>query len=72
MILRRNDDVNEDDVKHLVKELGYDVKQFDDPTEKKDKRFIIHKKNDGEFLFTNDDFKGIAKLAQELYKKINP
>ena len=38
VILKRDNDVNEDDVKHLLKEFEYDVKQFDDPTEKNDKR----------------------------------
>ena len=48
VILRRNDDVSEDDVKHLLKEFEYDVKQFDDPTEKKYKRLIIHNKKEEE------------------------
>ena len=71
VILKRDNDVNEDDVKHLLKELEYDVKQFDDPTEKKE-RLILHKNGEG-FLFTNDDddHTKIAEFAKELYEKIN-
>ena len=72
VILKRGNDVHEDDVKQIVEELEYGVKQFDDPTEKKDKRLIIHKKNDSEFLFEDDDYSGIAEFAHKLYKKINP
>ena len=71
VILNRGKDVNENDVKQIVEELGYGVKQFNDPTEKNDKRLMIHEE-DNEFLFTNDDYKGIAELAHELYNKINP
>ena len=81
VILKRDNDVHEDDVKEIVEELEYDckqfvVKEFDDPTEKNDKRLIIHDKEkiqQSEFLFTNDDddHTKIAKFAKELYEKIN-
>ena len=82
VILKRDNDVNEDDVRDLVKELGYDVKQFNDPTEKEDKRLIIHnkEKKKSEYLFKNNDaqtkiadydYSGIAEFAHKLYGKIN-
>ena len=66
-----------------MEQLGYVVKEFDDPTEKESKRLIIHnkkKKEKSEFLFTNDDaqtkiadddYSGIAEFAKQLYEKIN-
>lgn len=83
VILKRDNDVHEEDINDLVEQLGYVVKEFDDPTEKESKRLIIHnkkKKEKSEFLFTNDDaqtkiadddYSGIAEFAKQLYEKIN-
>ena len=78
VILKRENNVHKEDVNDLVEQLGYVVKEFDDPTEKKYKRLIIHnkkeeekKKENSEFLFEGDDYPGIAEFAHKLYGKIN-
>ena len=76
VILKRDNNVDEKDITKKISGLIYDKKQFsvkvfDDPTEKNDKRLIIHKKNGSEFLFEDDDYPGIAEFAHKLYGKIN-